>query len=80
MKLWLYKHFKWNLYEALYVARDSENNNEEFVVYKALYDHKEFWKDSIWIRPKKMFLETIERDWKVMKRFEYIWDKKYKDL
>lgn len=80
MKLGLYKHFKWNLYEVLVVARNSENVDEELVVYKALYDHKDYWKDSLWVRPKAMFLETIERDWKTMKRFEYVGDKKYKDL
>ncbi len=81
MKLWIYRHFKGNLYEVIAVARNSESEiKEEVVVYKALYEVKDYWKDSLWVRPKKMFLETIERDWKIMPRFEYIWDKKYKEL
>lgn len=80
MKLGIYRHFKWNLYEVIAVARNSENNNEELVVYKALYEHKDYWKDSLWVRPKEMFIETIEREWKAMKRFEYIGDKKYNEI
>lgn len=79
MKLGIYRHFKWNLYEVVWVARHSENL-EEIVVYKALYDHKDYWKNSLWVRPKSMFLEIIVRDWKTMPRFEYIGDKKYGEL
>ena len=67
LKIWKYKHFKWNEYEVIWIAKNSENPEEEFVVYKALY-----WEWWIWIRPLKMFLETIERDWKSIKRFKYI--------
>jgi len=35
---------------------------EELVVYKALYLHEEFGKDSIWVRPNKMFFENVEID------------------
>lgn len=74
MKKWFYKHYKWNFYEVLYFARHSETL-EELVVYKALYLHEEFGKDSIWVRPNKMFFENVEIDWKIIPRFEYIWDK-----
>ena len=58
-----YRHFKGNEYEVIGVAKDSETM-EEVVVYRALYgDH------GLWVRPAKMFAETIERDGRVMKRF-----------
>jgi hypothetical protein len=31
----------------------------------------------MWVRPKGMFLETIEFNGKMQKRFEYIGDKKH---
>jgi len=66
IKLGKYKHFKGNFYEVLALAKDSETL-EEVVVYKALYD-----KGNVWVRPKAMFLETIERDGKIMPRFEFV--------
>ncbi len=69
MKMWKYRHYKWKDYEVLYVATHSEDLSE-YVVYKQLY-----WEQGIWIRPKKMFEESIILDWKQTKRFTYIWDK-----
>ena len=40
---------------------------EEYVVYKALYGE-----GGLWIRPKEMWNETVERDGKTYKRFEFI--------
>lgn len=71
MKLGRYKHFKGNFYEVIWIARHSETL-EELVVYKALYNHEIYGENSLWIRPKSMFLETIVRDWKKMLRFEPI--------
>lgn len=68
MKLGKYRHFKGNEYEVIGVAKHSETL-EEYVVYKALYG--EF---GLWIRPREMFEETITRDGKTFKRFEYIGD------
>jgi len=68
IQLWKYRHFKWNEYEVFWIAKNSEYPEEEFVVYKALY-----WEWQIWIREKGMFSESVERNWKVMKRFEFIW-------
>lgn len=67
------------LVEVTWIAYHSETQ-EEMVIYTHPDPVK--WKNgySLWVRPKKMFLETIERDWKTMKRFEYIWDKKYKEI
>jgi len=74
IKRGLYKHFKGKLYRVLGVARHSENPAEELVVYQALYDSKEFGENALWVRPKKIFLETVERDDKVIKRFTPIDD------
>lgn len=66
IKLGKYRHFKGNEYEVIAIAKHSETL-EEMVVYKALYDDGD-----IWVRPAKMWDETIERDGKTFKRFEYI--------
>ena len=54
----IYKHYKGNNYEVIGIARHSETL-EELVVYKALYDSLEFGTNSLWVRPKKMFLENV---------------------
>lgn len=61
-----YRHFKGGEYEVLFTALDSENLNE-LVVYKALYGE-----GKIWVRPLKEFEETVTRDGKSFKRFEYL--------
>lgn len=68
LKKGIYRHFKGNLYRLLEIAKHSETM-EEFVVYKALYGEQ-----GIWIRPLKMFEETIERDGIQLKRFEFVED------
>lgn len=65
-----YRHYKGNLYRVLGVARHSENPKEEFVVYRALYDSKEFGKGALWIRPKRMFAEKVMVDGKRVPRFK----------
>lgn len=71
LKLGKYQHFKGNFYEVIGVARHSETL-EELVVYRALYDSPEFGKNSLWVRPKKMFLETVIADGKKVPRFKYV--------
>ena len=66
IKLGKYRHFKGNMYEVVGFAKNSETL-ETMVIYKALYGEKE-----IWVRPASMWNETIERDGKVFKRFEFI--------
>lgn len=66
-----YQHFKGNLYEVIGVAHHSETL-EELVVYKALYDSADFGPDSLWVRPKKMFMESVTVDGKDIPRFRYI--------
>ena len=63
-----YRHFKGNEYEVIGTAKHSETL-EEMVVYKALYGE-----GGLWVRPAEMWNETIERDGKVFKRFEFIDD------
>jgi len=49
-----YRHYKGKEYTVIGVARHSETQ-EELVVYRQEYgDH------GLWVRPKKMFLETVE--------------------
>lgn len=71
VKLGKFRHFKGKEYEVIGVARHSETL-EELVVYRALYDSEEFGKNALWVRPIDMFTETIEKDGKKIKRFEYI--------
>ena len=66
IKIGKYRHFKGNEYEVLYIAKHSETL-EPMVVYKALYGE-----GGIWVRPASMWNETVERDGKTFKRFEYI--------
>lgn len=64
----LYRHFKGNEYEVLYIAKYSETL-EPMVVYKALYGD-----GGVWVRPAEMWNETVTREGKTFKRFEYIGD------
>ena len=61
-----FRHFKGNLYRLEGFATHTETQ-EEMVVYRALYGER-----GLWVRPAKMFFETIERDGKRMKRFELL--------
>ncbi len=63
-----YRHFKGGLYEVLGVARHSETL-EEMVVYRALYDSPEFGPNSLWVRPRAMFAETVLVDGRAAPRF-----------
>ena len=61
-----YRHFKGGEYQVVGIARHSETE-EPMVVYRALYGEGD-----LWVRPESMFLDTVERDGKAFKRFEYI--------
>lgn len=63
-----FRHFKGNLYQLEGFAKDSETL-EEMAVYRALYGER-----GLWVRPAKMFFETVERDGKTMKRLELVED------
>ena len=51
-----YRHFKGKEYRVIGLAQHSETL-EDFVVYQKLYDD-----GALWVRPKSMFLENVERD------------------
>lgn len=61
-----YRHFKGREYTVLGLARHSETQ-EEFVVYRQEYGDR-----ALWVRPKAMFLETVEADGQRVARFEFL--------
>ncbi len=52
----IYKHFKGDYYLVLDIAINSETN-EEYVVYRALYDD-----NKLYIRPLNMFLSEVDHE------------------
>lgn len=66
VKIGKYRHFKGNMYEVIGIGKHSETL-EDYVIYRALYGEY-----GLWVRPLTMFEETIEKDGKQIKRFEYI--------
>ena len=61
-----YQHYKGNQYEVIDIVRHSETE-EELVLYRALYGEK-----GLWVRPLKMFSESVNVDGLCMPRFEYV--------
>ena len=61
-----FQHFKGGLYRYVRTAFDSETR-ERMVIYQALYGDKQYW-----VRPEKMFFETISRDGHKFVRFKEI--------
>ncbi|HWY87502.1 MAG TPA: DUF1653 domain-containing protein [Gemmataceae bacterium] len=61
-----YRHYRGKEYSVLGVARHSETL-EEFVVYRQEYgDH------GLWVRPRQMFLETVNVDGREVPRFQHL--------
>lgn len=60
----VYRHYKGKDYQVIGMARHSETE-EELVVYRALYGSF-----ALWVRPAKMFGETLEFEGKRVARFE----------
>lgn len=52
----IYRHFKGDYYLVEAIAKDSESG-EDVVVYRKLYGD-----GALWVRPKSMFLEEIDRE------------------
>lgn len=63
-----YRHYKNKEYTVLGVARHSETQ-EELVVYR-----QEYGDFSLWVRPKSMFLESVEIDGQLIPRFQFLAD------
>ncbi len=63
-----YQHYKGKEYEVIGIAQHSETL-EELVVYKALYQPEG---KNLWVRPLKMFTETLTIEGKKVPRFKYI--------
>ena len=66
IKLGKYRHFKGNDYEVIAIAKHSETC-VKMVVYKALYGDGGYW-----VRPASMWNETLTREGKPFKRFEFL--------
>lgn len=66
-----YQHYSGRTYEIIGTAIHSETL-EEMVVYRALYEDKEFGKNALWARPKNNFLEEVEVNGKKVPRFKKI--------
>ena len=62
----IYRHYKGNLYEVIDIVQHSETE-ENLVLYKALYGEK-----GTWVRPLAMFFDKIEKDGKIVTRFEFL--------
>ena len=60
-----YRHYKGQEYEVLGLARHSSETEEEFVVYRALYNER-----GLWIRPKSMFTESVTVNGRPVPRFQ----------
>ena len=61
-----YRHYKGKEYTVIGIARHSETQ-EELVVYR-----QEYGDQSLWVRPKTMFLEVVTVDEKRVARFQPI--------
>lgn len=61
-----YRHYKGKDYVVLAVARHSETE-EELVVYRLDYGDRSWW-----VRPRKMFEETVDIDGQTVPRFQYV--------
>lgn len=62
-----YQHYKGKEYEVIGIARHSETL-EDMVIYKALYQPDG---ENLWVRPLKMFTETLIIEGKEVPRFRY---------
>ena len=61
-----YRHYKGNEYTVIGIALHSESQ-EELVVYRQEYgDYR------LWVRPKKMFFETVTVEGRVIPRFQCV--------
>jgi hypothetical protein len=64
-----YEHYKGKHYNVIGVGRHTETG-EDFVVYQPLYEHS--GQPDIWLRPLKMFQETVKIGSKTLPRFKKV--------
>lgn len=72
LKIGAYKHFKGGNVEVIGIARHTETL-EEMVVYRHT---KQDGIEGLWVRPLSMFLEEIEKDGRLVPRFQYVGNEK----
>lgn len=72
IKIGKYQHFKGDIVEVIGISLHSETQ-EEFVTYKHSTGERA-GEPYYWIRPVKMFLETVDRDGYQGLRFKYLGD------
>jgi hypothetical protein len=65
-----YQHYKGGTYKVITLAKSRETM-EEMVIYESLEHPGE-----VWMRPVEEFFEKIEREGKMVNRFEKIEDEK----
>lgn len=63
----IYEHYKGKRYRVIGVGKNTETE-EAVVIYQPLYESDVFY----WVRPYEMFVETIEKDGKIIERFRKI--------
>ncbi len=68
LELGMYQHYKGMKYLVLGTAKHSETL-EEMAVYVTLYENEE---SALWVRPLKMFLETVVINGQAVERFKKI--------
>lgn len=68
LKLGVYQHYSGKHYLVIAEAKHSETL-EPLVVYVSLYDNPE---SQVWVRPKAMFLEEVEKNGKKLPRFKFL--------
>jgi hypothetical protein len=68
-----YRHYKQHLYEVLGTVIHSESC-EELVLYRSIEGSDEYPAGTLWVRPYKMFFETVLLDGKSVPRFEKMSD------
>lgn len=71
IELGRYQHYKGGLYEVIGAGVHSETL-EEVVIYKQLYETADFPLGTLWVRPKKMFLEEVIVNNQKVPRFKHL--------
>ena len=64
-----YKHYKGQQYEVIGIGKDTETE-EDVVIYQPLYESDVVY----WVRPRKMFEDTVAINGRTIRRFERVHD------